>query len=112
LWVLGLGAAMLALAYGLFRFDHRRPARTRGASQELPSRAEAPLVRIGPRPRRAPSFGPRTLLAQLLARTRLDMAQVFLSPGYIVLVAIAVVLSVANMWRPTSWPSTARRSTR
>jgi len=25
---------------------------------------------------------------------------VFLSPGYIVLVAIAVVLSVANMWRP------------
>jgi ABC-2 type transport system permease protein len=100
LLAIALGAVLLAGAYTLFRFEHRAPRKARRAAQQLPSRAAAPQVRAAPRPRLAPRFGPGMLLAQLAARTRLDMGQVFLSPGYIVLLAIAVILSAANMWRP------------
>lgn len=98
--VLALAAALLALTYALFRLEDRARPRPGGAGQSLPGRAEAPTVRTGPRPRLLPSFGLRTHMAQLFARTRLDMTQVFLSPGFRVLLGIAAALSVANMWRP------------
>jgi aminopeptidase N len=47
----------------------------------------------------APSFTPAARWAQLWARARLDARQVFLSPAYLVLLGLAAVLSIANLWR-------------
>jgi aminopeptidase N len=91
---LGLGAALLTAAYSLFHFERRADRARKGAAE-----AAAPPP-SGLRPLIAPRFDARNAAAQLWARTRLDMGQVFLSPGYVILLAMAIILTVANMWRP------------
>ena len=100
LGVLGLSAGLLAAAYGLFRFEPRAHSSGRSRLQAAVAEAPEPARQSTSRSRIAGRHDAQAALAQLIARTRLDMGQVFLSPGYIVLLALAVIVSVANMWRP------------
>ena len=93
LLVLGVGAALLGLAYGLFRFEAPASGGGKVKAADLP-----PPDLAGRTVRVTPSFGARTAWAQMVARTRLDMGQVFLSPAYLVLLVIGVVNAVASLW--------------
>jgi aminopeptidase N len=96
LWI-GVGLALLAATWSLFRFSVRG-AKARKA-QKLAAAAEAgpaaAPVASGPTPR--PVFGTATAWAQLGARTRFDMAQVFKSPAFLVLVLLGVFNSAAGL---------------
>lgn len=96
LWI-GVGAALLALAYGLFRFEER-PGRLRKAER---LRALAEREPVAPAPVRAlpkPRFGGATARAQLIARTRFEMGQVFRSPAFFVLLALGLINAIAGLW--------------
>ena len=95
LLVLALSAGFLVLSYALFRFGERS-GRARKARKRAVAPAAAPVA--GPRLRVTPRFGARAQLAQLWARTRLDIGQVVLSPGFIVVLALGLVNSVGNLW--------------
>jgi aminopeptidase N len=101
LW-LAIGLGFLALAYRLFHFETGKASRQQRKTAKLITRAEeapAPQVPAGPLPK--PIFNGRTAWAQLWARTRLDMGQVFKSPAYFVLLALSALLSVVNLWLAT-----------
>ncbi len=98
LLVIALSGGFLALAYVLFRFEEPAERARPGSSKKVrrgppPSPTQAQLH---PRPR----FDRRTALAQLMARTRLDVGQVLLSPGLLILLALGVIVAAANIWRP------------
>ena len=123
----GVGLAALAAAYGLFRFEApARKAKNRETERRdrLPSPwrgegpgmgVDAPLVGISPgtdlgaisgkRDAAAPAPAPPSsrgrgdaVFAQLLARTRLDMGQVFRSPAFFVLLALGLFNGGAGLW--------------
>jgi len=95
-----IGVGFLALAYGLFRFETGKASKGQRRAAKLAAReAQAPAVAPGPLPR--PRFDAAAARAQLWARTRLDMGQVFKSPAYFVLLALAAVLSIVNLWLST-----------
>jgi len=101
LWI-AISLGFLALSYFLFRFETGRTSRRARRAARLAARAEktpAPQRPAGPLP--VPRFGAATAWAQLWARTRLDMGQVFKSPAYFVLLALAALLSVVNLWLAT-----------
>jgi ABC-2 type transport system permease protein len=93
---LAIGAAALAIAYATFRFASR-PSKTARKAQALAQRteAEAPPAAIGPLP--APRHDRAAAWAQLAARTRLEMAQVFRSPAFVVLLALGLFNSSAAL---------------
>ncbi len=100
LW-LAISIGFLALAYRLFRFetgkgsrDQRKAAKLALGEAEAPPRSTAGLL---PKP----VFNAATARAQLWARTRLDMGQVFKSPAYFVLLALSALLSIVNLWLVT-----------
>jgi len=100
---LGVAVAFLALAYRLFSFQSsERSGRSRRAAklaaQVEPTEAAlaAPLGKLT-----RPHFDAAAARAQLWARTRLDMGQVFRSPAYFVLLGLAVLLSGFNLWLAT-----------
>ena len=97
---LGVAAAFLALAYRLFNFQSAELSgrRARKATAEAAPPEAAP-VRTGPLAK--PRFGAATTRAQLWARTKLDMGQVFRSPAYFVLLGLAALLSLLNLWLST-----------
>lgn len=98
LLVLALSAGFLALAHALFRFQ---PAATAGGSRK-PAAADdavAPATPLSALPR--PRYDGATAWAQLMARTRLDMLQVFGSPAYLVLLAMGLVNSLGGLWFTT-----------
>ncbi|RAK58473.1 aminopeptidase [Phenylobacterium hankyongense] len=82
----------LAVAYGIFRFETKgaKAARKPPATQDAPS----PVAR-GPLP--APRFGPATAWAQLTRRTRFEMAQVFKSPAFAVLLLLGLFNAVGGL---------------
>lgn len=94
--VLTLSAGFLGLAAALFRFDERagKPSRKQQAQALAPPPAVIASLPKLPRP----TFGLRTSLAQLWARTRFDMGQVFKSPAYLVLLILGLGNSVAQLW--------------
>jgi ABC-2 type transport system permease protein len=96
IWI-AFGAAMLALAFALFRFGTRpsRAARKRDAAAVPVLAVEAPPSITGPLP--APRFDRQTAFAQLRARTRLELVQVFRSPAYIVLLALGLFNAMAAL---------------
>jgi aminopeptidase N len=101
LWT-GMGLALLASAYGLFRFEPvAKKGRRRDAEREA-LEAGAPVgstaLSTSLRPTQTQSFGARVLLAQAVARTRFDMAQVFTSPAFFVLLALGVFNAGAGLW--------------
>jgi len=92
LW-LTIAGGLLALAYGLYR-PGARPRRSPALKPEPPPPALASPPRILARP----VFGAATQWAQLLARTRLDFAQVFLSPALFILLALGVFNAGVVLW--------------
>ena len=98
LLVLAVSGALLALAYVLFHFGER-PGR--GKARDKGRSGRAARAAAAPQPGRLvvePSFGPATAWSQLIARTRLDVGQVLLSPGFVILLAMGLVNSVASIW--------------
>ena len=91
LWI-GVGMAALLAAYALFRFEARgsRKKRANAAADSAPA-----LGRPGPLPMPRPAAARG---AQFWARTRLEMAQVFRSPAYFVLLALGMLNAVGGLW--------------
>jgi aminopeptidase N len=98
---LAISLGFLALAYRLFHFETGKASRGQRKAAKLAAAAEAqaPVPASGPLPK--PVFNAATARAQLWARTRLDMGQVFKSPAYFVLLALSALLSVVNLWLST-----------
>ncbi len=101
LFVIGLGVLFLVAACALFRFQSgaqsgRKAKRDRLAAAAAP---DAPPPPLAARPK--PVFNNATAWRQLLARTRLDMAQVFGSPAYAVLLAIGLANAMGGLWFAT-----------
>lgn len=91
LWI-GVAAALFVLAYALFRFDAkgakvRKSRRAKGA--ETPP--AAPYLPVSPRADR------RTKWQQFAALTRFDMAFVFKSPAFFVLLALGVLNTLGTL---------------
>jgi ABC-2 type transport system permease protein len=99
---LGVAIAVLALAYRLFNFQstegsgHSRKGQTLAEQAVEDAAASAPFGRLS-----KPVFNAAAIWAQLWARTRLDAGQVFGSPAYFVLLGLAALLSVLNLWLAT-----------
>ncbi|MDP1630971.1 MAG: M1 family aminopeptidase [Caulobacter sp.] len=96
-----LSVGFLALAYALFRFDPAAGATRRAKKAQVATtvtQVEAPpAFKTLPKPR----FNAASAWAQLTARTRLDMGQVFGSPAYLVLLALGLFNSVGSLWFTT-----------
>jgi ABC-2 type transport system permease protein len=84
--------AMLTLAYFLYRFEGKGAKRTRRTEA-----AETPAPQpAGPLP--APRFDGYTTRVQSWKWTRFEMAQVFKSPAFFVLLALGLFNAVGGMW--------------
>jgi aminopeptidase N len=93
--VLAISAACLGLAYALFQFGARSGKvrkRDHARATEVAAAPEVALRVVQPR------FGPAAALQQLWVRTKLDIGQVVLSPGFVVLLVLGVINSAANIW--------------
>jgi ABC-2 type transport system permease protein len=102
LLILGLSAAILALAYALFRFQSGAQSGRRRKRASLEQAALATEPPPGPLARRpAPRFDAASAWAQLRVRTRFDMGQVFGSPAYIVLLVLGLVNACGGLWFAT-----------
>ncbi len=91
LW-LGIGAALFALAYGLFRFEAKGGGST-GKAEGRQADAAKPVTK----PLARPSAGAHARWLQLRALTRFDMAFVFRSPAFFVLLALGVFNAIGGM---------------
>ncbi len=109
LFVLGLGAGFLALAYPLCRY--------RAAAGKASAAAPPAQVRTGPAAVLAPAtprFDGKTAIAQFIARTRFDMGQVFKSPVFWVVLGLGLANAGGALWTSTDdtpyggalWPVT------
>ncbi|MBU4432978.1 MAG: aminopeptidase, partial [Alphaproteobacteria bacterium] len=100
LFAVALSGGFLALAYGLFRFESVDQAslspKAARKAKALAQADVAPPPPAGPLP--VPRFDRQAAWAQLLARTRLDMAQVFRSPAYFVLLALGLANAAGALW--------------
>ena len=109
-WI-AIGAAFLALAHARFRFGEKVPRAARCRSFEVQPLETVSFASTGI-PTTEPHFGKATAWAQLRVRTRLEMAQVFRSPAYVVLVVLGLIFSVARLrdlspaWGTPSLPVT------
>jgi len=95
LWAV-VALAILAAAYWLFDARETDRAAGQGDKDDAERQPPAPSA-VRPRPR----FDTASRWAQLWARARLDAQQVFLSPAYLVLVGLAAVLALVNLWYAT-----------
>ena len=94
IWI-ALAAAVLTFAHARFRFGERIPRSARRRSVEAETPAAIEITGL-PVPRTEPRFDRATAWAQLRVRTRLDMAQIFRSPAYFVLLALGLIFSVSG----------------
>lgn len=102
LFSLVLSALFLTLPMLLFRFVPGKARGKRAKQMRIAAAAAAsapPPAALARLPR--PSFGLSTAWNQLIARTRLDMGQVFGSPAFAVLLAIGLFNSVGALWFTT-----------
>ena len=96
---LGVAAVVLALAYRLFNVQAvARSGRARKTAALAEAAAPVGAATPARRPLVRPSFGAGAQWAQLWARGRLDANQVFGSPGYFVLLALAAAASLGNIF--------------
>jgi aminopeptidase N len=95
LWT-GLALAILAAGYGLF--DPRKADGAVGRRDKGGAETPAPAMTAA---RPQPRFDRVSRWTQLWVRARLDAQQVFLSPAYLVLVGLAAVLALINLWYAT-----------
>jgi aminopeptidase N len=89
---LGVAAAMLALAYSLFRFEGKG---VKTAKKEAVEAAPAPRP-SGPLP--APRYDSHSTRTAAWKWTRFEMAQVFRSPAFFVLLLLGLFNAVGAMW--------------
>ena len=96
LLALAIGAAGLLAAAATFRFAEK-PSRRQRKAAKLEATAETPAVAraIGALP--SPRFDRATALAQLRLRTGFEMAQVFKSPAFFVLMALGLFNSMGSL---------------
>jgi hypothetical protein len=98
LWI-GIGTAFLALAYSLYRFaDRGVSARKARRQQRAEAQAAAAPVTALAGGRLPGARGNAPAWLQLSARTRFEMRQIFRSPAYLVLLLLATVLVISNLW--------------
>jgi ABC-2 type transport system permease protein len=94
---LAVACGLLVLGYRLFRFD----GSSRRAWRRQKLAAAAAVVALAPDlsfVRAQPRFDAATAWAQLLARTRIDMTQVFRSPAFFVLLSLGALNAFASLW--------------
>jgi aminopeptidase N len=97
LLVLAVSAGFLVLAYCVFGFGARAGRVHKGRGKALAAaQPSAPPSLAGLTV--TPRFDAATAWGQLVARTRLDVRQVLLSPGFVVVLALGLVNSIANLW--------------
>jgi ABC-2 type transport system permease protein len=98
LWT-GIALAMFAWAYRSFRFDVAEQAgrKPRSGAAAPPAEQEAPPA-ARPAALPAPSSSAATRRAQLLRLARFDMAFVFRSPAFFVLLAMGLFNAGGSMW--------------
>ncbi|HEV8689504.1 MAG TPA: hypothetical protein VGQ91_04340, partial [Ideonella sp.] len=100
LW-LGIAAVLFALAWRTFRFE----TRISGKAPAKPAQAQAA-------PASVPATAPRSAagaamgFAQLMALARFDMAFVFRSPAFFVLLFIGVINAGFSLWFTNDWYGT------
>ncbi|MBO9710342.1 MAG: aminopeptidase [Caulobacter sp.] len=94
-----IGVAFAILAAGYWLFDLRRGDGAAGGRRE---KGQVETVRPTTVVHVVPRFDLTSRWTQLWARARLDAQQVFLSPAYLVLLGLAAVLSLFNLWYATS----------
>jgi len=110
IWI-AIGGAFLGLAYARFRFrtGRQRAVWNRGAEAPFVANPETATHAL---PTIRPRFDRVTGWAQLRARTRLDMAQIFRSPAYAVLLVLGLfhaatgLHELSPMWGTPSLPVT------
>ncbi len=91
----GVGVAFLALAYALYRPSLRGAKASKQDKLRALSAGEPPTAEPGRLP--APSYGMRSALAQLVSRTAFEMALIFKSPAYVVLILLGFGFAVATL---------------
>ena len=114
-FAVALSVFFLGLAYALFRFQSGAQSGKRAKKAHLvagaaPDAPPPPPLKALPRA----TFNAASAWAQLVARTRLDMGQVFGSPAYLVLLAMGLFNSIGALWFTTDetgyggqiWPVT------
>ena len=103
--VLALGGVFLALANVFYRGTSRGARLGRSqALKALADKAGANSAAIGALPK--PRFDAATARAQFFARTRFDMAQVFKSPAYFVLLVLGLFLAFVDLLFNRGWYDT------
>ncbi|HEY0990966.1 MAG TPA: M1 family aminopeptidase [Kofleriaceae bacterium] len=93
-----IALALFALAYRRFRFEQRSPKAR--ASADAPD-TDRPVAATRALP--APRTDAATRWAQLWRLARFDMAFVFRSPAFFVLLGIGVVNSIGALWYAGRW---------
>jgi len=91
---LAVGAAFLAL--GISRYRFAEPALSKKRRKEAAAEAEPVAVAAPARP--LPDRTGSAAAAQLWARTKFEMKQVFKSPAFAVLVALGMINTGASLW--------------
>src|SRR5262245_48797699 len=99
LWF-AISFGLFALAYSLFRFESR--GRKRDTAKSAAKQAKADAAARSEPVAQTTRFGPGTGWRQLLAPARFDMAFVFRSPAFFVLLGIGVLNSLGGLWFSTS----------
>ncbi|HEY3811871.1 MAG TPA: M1 family aminopeptidase [Caulobacteraceae bacterium] len=95
--MVGLALALLLLGYSLYR-SGTRGAKLQKAQklQQLAAKAQQEVARGGPLPK--PVFDGALRSTQFWKRTRFEMAQVFKSPAYAILLLIGLLLSFVQLY--------------
>lgn len=92
----GVGLALFAWAYRVFRFEQKPAKAKKGAAPAAAEAAETATPRSAAPP--APRTDALTRRAQLMRLVRFDMAFVFRSPAFFVLLGIGVINSAGGLW--------------
>lgn len=91
---LAIASLFLALAIARYRFAEPGLSKKKKKAEA----AEAPFVPSSTPSAPLPDSGGSAAWAQLAARTRFEMKQVFKSPAFAVLVALGMINTFANLW--------------
>lgn len=91
---LGVGAAFLALAIARYRFAEPGLSKKKKKDEAAEAEPAASVAGAAPLPERSGS----PAAAQLWARAKFEMKLVFKSPAFVVLVALGMINTFANLW--------------
>ena len=97
LWV-GVGCVFLGLAYAAYRPRLEGKAQKRSKKAQAVAAAPSPAASPSPARPAARRFGPGAAWSQLSARTAFDMALVFKSPAFLVLLTLGLLLCLTQLF--------------